>query len=194
MLINGDMFTYEMLECNVDSKFWNFLLSDFIKREIKILNNTWLFNEYYFYRYLNCAYDFEKTNYDFFFYEKKKSIIYNKDLIEEICKCSKNLTEMYNNNPNDQVKIFSIFFFFSLWSNQFDLSWNATKNKNEDNQNNEKDIKKKSLKQKMFFFDTKNIDHLYNSFYLENILANDINRVYKDMVSKVCFIKKKIIK
>ncbi|SCM00346.1 conserved protein, unknown function [Plasmodium chabaudi adami] len=184
LLINSDKCTYEMLECNIDNKFWNFLLSDFIKREIKILNNTWLFNEYYFYRYLNCVYDFEKTNYDFFFYEKKKSIIHNKDLIEEICKCSKNLIEMYNNNPNDQVKIFSIFFFFSLWSNQFDLSWNASKNQNEENQNNENDIKKKSLKQKKFSFDTKNIDHLYNSFYLENILDNDISRVYKDMVSK----------
>ncbi|CRG95387.1 conserved protein, unknown function [Plasmodium gallinaceum] len=179
---NAHKHTYEMLKCDLDEKYWNFLLSYHIDKDIKIINNLWLFNEYYFYRYLNCAYDFENSNYDFFESEKNDAINCNKDIIEEICSCAKKLIEMYNKNPDK--KIFSIFFFFSLWSNQFDLSWNPTKNKNEQHKSDEKDIKKKTLREKKFYFSTENIDKLYNSFFLENILCNDIDNIHKDITTQ----------
>ncbi|SOV10371.1 conserved protein, unknown function [Plasmodium gaboni] len=179
LFINADKNTHETLKCNVDEKIWTFLLSYHINKNMKIIDSSWLFNEYYFYRYLCCAYDFEKTNYDFFQYEKQDSINCNKVIIENICTCAKTLIELYD--KNQEKKIFSVFFYYALWANQFDLSWNPTKNKTQQHNVQEKDIKKKTLREKQFCFDTNDIDKLYNSFYMENILCNDINDIYKDI-------------
>ncbi|SBT86532.1 conserved protein, unknown function [Plasmodium malariae] len=181
MFINANKCTYEMIKCKMDGKFWNFLLSHYIEKDIKISSNSWLFNEYYFYQYINCAYDFENSNYDVFQYEKNDSINCNRPVIEEICTCAKRLIEIYNRN--EEKKIFCIFFYFALWSNQFDLSWNPTKNKTEQHKTDEKDIKNKTLREKQFYFNVDNIDKLHNSFYLENILSNDVDDLYKDIAT-----------
>ncbi|GAW79513.1 hypothetical protein, conserved [Plasmodium gonderi] len=184
MFMNGDKHTYEMLQCKEDITFWNFLLDYFIKKNMKVVNNSWLFNEYYFYRYLSCSYDFENSNYDFFEYEKKDSINCNRNVIEKICTCAKGLLEMYENKSSENAKIFDIFFYFSLWSNQFDLSWNPTKNKAEQHKSDEKDIKKKTLREKKFYFDIDDINKLHDSMYLHKVLCNDVDILRRDITSK----------
>lgn len=182
LFTNGHKHTYEMLHCKEDQHVWEFLLSYFIQSDTKIVNNSWLFNEYYFYRYLTCSYDFEKTKYDFFEYEKKDSINCNKELIEKICTCAKELLELYS--KNEEANVFAIFFYFSLWSNQFDLSWNPTKNKGEQHRVEETDIKKKTLREKQFFFGTDDVQKLHDSMYLDKVLANDMQALRRDITSR----------
>ncbi|VWU52391.1 conserved protein, unknown function, partial [Hepatocystis sp. ex Piliocolobus tephrosceles] len=185
LFINADTCSYEMLENKSDEKYWNFLLTYFNDRKIKIANNAWLFNEFYFYQYLLNAFNFEETLFDFFFYEKENAIIYNKAVIEQICTCAKKLIELYT--VDKDRRIFFIFFFMSLWSNQYDCSWNESKNKEKQNQqsppkeNINNGINKSTLHEKKLNFNTDNIDSLYNSFYFDKILCNNLNDIYVEM-------------
>lgn len=180
---NAESRTYEKIECKIDEPYWTFFLNYFIEKDIKMIKNTWIFNEYYFYRCLSSAYDFENTEYDFCQAEKYSGITENKEMIEKICKCCLELLEIYKTNPDE--KIFAIFFFFALWSNQFDLSWNPTKGKKEEKpgkqETPENDLTKRKLEQKEFYFNTDDVDKLYNSMYVDKIIRNDVSIIYKDI-------------